>query len=608
MAFLRKIIVGLACISVTLGAPLGVALGAPVSHPTPLSQIVDDLAQGKASHAVLTGRGSDLELRATVAGRTLTSPVLHDFSGVVLSAARQGHVPLDLVSAVEPKGLVATSSAAESPISDTGVFFAGLLGALAVCGAVFAVLARRRRAKRRPKSAEFSIETRFSDVYGSDDIAIELEELATYLRNPERFRALDARAAAGVILVGAPGSGKTFLARAIAGEAGVPFFGVAGFEWRMFATAAGQHHYREFVRMVQHAAPAVVCVEDMEHDQLGAEIGSSPLSQRFLLRLLSDLASHHSNSDAPILVCACAENATHFDPSALREMRVDDILELGYPDHRGRFAMLQQHLANRPIDADVPVDVLARMTSGLTGGDLAELCTDAARTAARVGSDVIRKEHLYAAMREIDRDHLRQNRLISEEERRLMAYHEIGHALIAHVSPSCEPVARVTVIPHGRSFGLRSAADIDMRFLATRTACMERMRMMLAGRAAEELVFGECTSGAEDDLQRAGALARRMSGDLAMSEPRTEESLLIGLPGAQSYGPAQDVEVAAQILVRTAFARAMDLLVTHREQLELGAGLLLEHEILDQEDLMEIFGSRPGMTQVRHSALLADLN
>lgn len=600
--------VSVACALVALGGCVGVALGASPSHPAPLSQLLDDLSQGTASRAVLTSQGSNLELRATVAGHILTSPVLHDFSGVVLSAARQGHVPLELVSAVEAKGPVASPSGGDSPISDTGIFLAGVVGALAVCGAVVAVVARRRRAKKRPKNAEFAITTRFSDVYGSDDIANELAELATYLQHPDRFRALDARAPAGVILVGAPGSGKTFLARAIAGEAAVPFFGLAGFEWRMFAGQAGHSRYREFVRTVRQSAPAVVCVEDMGHDPHGAEIDSRALAHAFLLRLSSDLSSHRANSEPPILICACSERADHFDPSALRKMRVNDILELGYPDHRGRYAMLQRQLEHRPIGEDVHLEVLARMTSGLTGGDLAELCTDAARIAARHGADVIRRDHLYFALGQIDRDQIRGNRLVSEEERRLMAYHEIGHALIAHLSPSCEPVARVSVIPRGRSFGVRSRPHIDMRFLQTRTACMERMRTMVAGRAAEELVFGECTNGAEDDLLRAGELARRMAGDLAMSEPRTEESLLIGLPGALTYGPAQDVEVAAQILVRTAFARAMDLLITHRERLELGAGLLLEHEVLNQEDLIEIFGPRPGMAHVRHSALLADLN
>jgi cell division protease FtsH len=297
-------------------------------------------------------------------------------------------------------------------------------------------------------------------------------------------------------------------------------------------------------------------------------------------------------------VLASTNRLDDLDPALVRSGRFDRKIAVGLPDRRARREILDVHLRKRPVAPGADPGRVAAMTAGLAGADLAALCNEASFEAARAGASAIELAHFRKALMRLAGGPERRSRILSHEERRLVAYHEMGHALVGHMSPTCDPVERVTVIPQGHALGVTIALPTEDRFLATRTECMERLRMLLAGRAAEELVFGECTSGAGDDLMRAAVLARRMAGELAMAEPRTDESLLIGLPAASSDRSDRDVETAAQILVRTAFDRAMDMLVTHRDLLESGATVLLEREALEREDLAKLFGPRPGMSRL----------
>jgi cell division protease FtsH len=361
----------------------------------------------------------------------------------------------------------------------------------------------------------------------------------------------------------------------------------------------GSKRIRGLFAAARKAAPAVIYIDEI--DAIGGRrTGHAANGEReqTLDQLLSEIDGFRTDPAKPVVVLASTNRLDDLDPALVRSGRFDRKIAVGLPDRRARREILDVHLRTRPVAKWADPDRVAAMTAGLAGADLAALCNEASFEAARAGDTQIDMGHFRKALMRLAGGPERRSRVLSGEERRLVAYHEMGHALVGYMSATCDPVERVTVIPQGHALGVTVALPTEDRFLATRTECMERLRMLLAGRAAEELVFGECTSGAGDDLKRAAVLARHMAGDLAMAEPRTDESLMVALPAADSDRSAQDVETAAQILVRTAFERAMDMLVTHRDLLENGAAMLLEHEALEGEDLAGLFGPRPGVSRL----------
>ena len=293
----------------------------------------------------------------------------------------------------------------------------------------------------------------------------------------------------------------------------------------------------------------------------------------------------------PVVVLASTNRLEELDPALVRAGRFDRKIAVGLPDRRARREIIDVHLRTRPLAPDADPGLVAAMTAGMAGADLAALCNEAAFEAARDGDDAIDLPHFRRALLRLAAGPERRSRVLSDEERRLVAFHEMGHALVGHMSPTCDPVERVTVIPQGQALGVTISLPSEDRFLATRTECAERLAMMLAGRAAEELVFGEFTSGAADDLARAATLARRMVGDLAMASPRTDESLLTALPGAPAGRAAEDVERAAHAM-----------LTAHRGLLEEGARRLLETEALERDALDLLFGPRPEGARLTPSA------
>jgi len=578
----------------------GPASPAQTGTTAPLSTLLTRLSHGQASSAALAGTAGDLTLRVSDGGHVYVAPVLPELSAQVLSAAQQGHVPLSVTPPTP------TTTAAAARLSGGGFSIGAwlqtwgplllLTGLVAVSGAALRMAGGGRfRQRVRPVQSE----TKFDDVAGIDEIRDDVAEISDVLSAPEVYRALGATVPKGVILHGPPGTGKTLLAKAVAGEAGVPFFSVSGSEFVEVYAGLGSKRIRALFAAARKAAPAVIYIDEI--DAIGGRrTGHAANGEReqTLDQLLSEIDGFRTDPGKPVVVLASTNRLDDLDPALVRSGRFDRKIAVGLPDRRARREILDVHLRTRPVSEWADPDRIAAMTAGLAGADLAALCNEASFEAARAGDSQIEMAHFRRALMRLAGGPERRSRVLSREERRLVAYHEMGHALVGYMSATCDPVERVTVIPQGHALGVTVALPTEDRFLATRTECMERLRMLLAGRAAEELVFGECTSGAGDDLKRAAVLARHMAGDLAMAEPRTDESLMVALPAADGDRSAHDVETAAQLLVRTAFDRAMAMLISHRDLLENGAAMLLEHEALEGEDLAGLFGPRPGVSRL----------
>jgi cell division protease FtsH len=597
---LLAVIAVLSVSAVAVAASPVAATGTTAGTPAPLSTLITRLADGHATSAELAGTAGNLELRVTEGRTVFVAPVLSELADQVLSAARSGHVPLS-VAPPAPTPTV-TSLAGDGQGFSLALWLQTwgpliLLGGLVGVSGMALRIAGGGRFKHRIRPVRSS--TRFADVAGIDEIRDDVAEISDVLSHPEAYRALGATMPKGIILHGPPGTGKTLLARAVAGEAGVPFFSASGSEFVEIYAGLGSRRIRALFAAARKAAPAVIYIDEIDAVG-GRRTGHAASGEReqTLDQLLSEIDGFRTDPAKPVVVLASTNRIDDLDPALVRSGRFDRKIAVGLPDRRARHAILDVHLRKRPVAHEADPGRVAAMTAGLAGADLEALCNEASFEAARAGATQIELAHFRKALMRLAGGPERRSRILSHEERRLVAYHEMGHALVGHMSPTCDPVERVTVIPQGHALGVTIALPTEDRFLATRTECMERLRMLLAGRAAEELVFGECTSGAGDDLMRAAVLARRMAGELAMAEPRTDESLMIGLPAGDSERSGKDVETAAQILVRMAFDRAMDMLVAHRDLLESGARMLLEFEALEREDLAELFGPRPGMSRL----------
>jgi cell division protease FtsH len=505
-------------------------------------------------------------------------------------------VPLS-VARPEP----AAPAAAATPADDGGPDIGGLVQTWAPLALLLGLVVVSGLALRMVGGARFKqqvravqSETRFSDVAGIDEIRDEVSEIAEVLREPERFERVGAALPRGIILHGPPGTGKTLLARAVAGEAEVPFFSASGSEFVEVYAGLGSRRIRTLFAAARKAAPAVVYIDEI--DAVGARRtghASSGEREQTLDQLLAEMDGFRSDPARPVVVLASTNRIDDLDPALVRAGRFDRKIAVGLPGREARRAILDVHMRGRPLAPGTDAAAVASFTVGLAGADLAALCNEASFEAARAGETSLSMPHFRKAMMRLAAGPERRGRLLSDEERVVVAYHEMGHALVGHLSPHCDPVERVTVIPQGQALGVTISLPTEDRFLATRRECVERLGLLMAGRASEELVFGEFTSGAADDLQRAATLARQMAGDLVMSAETTTASLASALPGAPEGERPGRAEAVARALLQEAFQSATAILAAHRDLLDAGAERLLEAEELERDELGEIFGPRP---------------
>jgi cell division protease FtsH len=441
----------------------------------------------------------------------------------------------------------------------------------------------------------------FADVAGCGEAIEELKEIKEFLQDPTRFYAMGARIPKGVLLYGPPGTGKTLLARAVAGEAGVPFFSISGSDFVEMFVGVGASRVRDLFAQAKAEGAAIIFIDEIDavgrHRGAGVGGGHDEREQT-LNQLLVEMDGFDATTG--VIMIAASNRPDILDPALLRPGRFDRQILVDKPDLEGRKAILKVHSARKPLDLTLDIDTIAKRTPGFTGADLANLMNEAALLSARRRKMVIGPEELEDAIDRVMAGAERKSLVLAERERRMIAYHEAGHALVGHVLQHTDPIHKVSIISRGRALGWTLALPEQDRYLRTRSQLRDDLAMLLGGRASEEMVFGDPTTGAADDIERVTALARSMVTEFGMSEAlgpqryagRDGEVFLgrdIASPQAHSTGVATRIDEEISRLIDLARTEAVAILEHHRATLHTLAQELLEHETLNREDLERIF-------------------
>jgi cell division protease FtsH len=456
----------------------------------------------------------------------------------------------------------------------------------------------------RSKARLYSIERppiTFADVAGEDEAKVELAEVVDFLKSPERYHLVGARLPHGVLLIGPPGTGKTLMARAVAGEAKVPFFSISASEFVELFVGVGASRVRDLFEQARANAPAIVFVDEIDAvgRQRGTGLGGGNDEREQTLNQLL-VAMDGFDERAEIVVIAATNRPDVLDPALLRPGRFDRQVSVGLPDRNGREQILKVHSRGKPLSPQVDLDRLARATPGFSGADLANLVNEAALHTARGKRSEITQADFEAALDKIvlgvERPHL-----TNEDERRVVAYHEAGHAVVAVCTPGADPVQRVTIIPRGRALGITEQLPVDDRLNYPRDYLLGRLTVLLGGRSAEEIVFKQPTTGAENDLDQATRLARRMVGVWGMSDEigpvhfdDDSSNVFLGrdIMHTRTYAEAtaSRIDHAVSEMVDQAHQQALELLNNHREDLDDVVAQLLEHETVSGDEVRRIVG------------------
>jgi cell division protease FtsH len=442
----------------------------------------------------------------------------------------------------------------------------------------------------------------FADVAGVEEAKQELAEVVDFLRYPEKFASLGARIPRGVLLVGSPGTGKTLLSRAVAGEAGVPFFSISGSEFVEMFVGVGASRVRDLFDQAKRNAPCIVFVDEIDAvgRQRGAGLGGShDEREQTLNQILVEMDGFDTNTN--VIVIAATNRPDVLDPALLRPGRFDRQVILDRPDIKGRKAVLEVHARGKPLDKAVSLEVLAKQTPGFSGADLANLLNEAAILAARRNKKVISMPEMEEAIDRVVAGPERKSRIISDHEKRVTAYHEVGHALVAHMLPNLDPLHKVTIIARGMAGGFTQLLPTEDRYLYTRSHFEDTLAFSLGGQAAELIIFGEMTTGAENDIERATKLARKMVTEYGMSEKlgplaygHKEEMVFLGrdLGEQRNYSEVVAVEIDSEVrrLITTAYNRAREILEKHKDKLVLVSERLVQEETLDRSQFEALLG------------------
>lgn len=441
----------------------------------------------------------------------------------------------------------------------------------------------------------------FQDVAGVEEAKEELAEVVEFLREPEKFIALGARIPKGVLLVGPPGTGKTLLAKAVAGEAAVPFFSISGSEFVEMFVGVGASRVRDLFEQAKRHSPCIVFVDEIDAvgRQRGAGLGGShDEREQTLNQMLVEMDGFET--DTNVIIVAATNRPDILDPALLRPGRFDRRVMLDRPDMRGREAILRVHVRGKPLGPDVDLTVLARSTPGFVGADIENLVNEGAILAARRNKKQIEQEDLEESIERVIAGPERKSRLISEEEKRIVAFHEAGHAVVMNALPEADPVHKVSIIARGMAGGFTMALPTEDRTLMAKNKLFADMVGLLGGRAAEELVFNDITSGAANDLERVTRMARTMVTRLGMSEElgpmvygQKEELIFLGREISEqrdySESVAEKIDKEVREIVNKAHDKARNILIEYREMLDAVANRLLEVETIRREEFEAIF-------------------
>jgi cell division protease FtsH len=450
----------------------------------------------------------------------------------------------------------------------------------------------KSRAKRMaPDSPKIG----FKDVAGVDEAVEELHEIKEFLENPKKFQALGARIPKGVLLYGPPGTGKTLLARAVAGEAGVPFFSISGSDFVEMFVGVGASRVRDLFEQAKQAAPCIVFMDEIDavgrHRGAGLGGGHDEREQT-LNQLLVEMDGFELKDN--IILIAATNRPDILDPALLRPGRFDRQIVVDRPDRVGRRKILEVHAKGKPIAPEIDLDTLAAGTPGFTGADLANLVNEAALLAARRGKKVIQQEELEEGIMRVIAGPEKKTRLLSEEERKITAYHELGHALVGHYLEHTDEVHKISVISRGQALGYTISLPREDRYLTTKTALMEQLAMTLGGRAAEELVFHEVTTGAANDLEKVTSISKQMIMRYGMSDKlgprvlgRNHDMPFLGREmGAEpdySEEIAREIDDEIKRVIEEAHELAVTVLKEHMAELHKISAILIERETIDKD-------------------------
>jgi cell division protease FtsH len=445
----------------------------------------------------------------------------------------------------------------------------------------------------------------FADVAGADEAVAELVEIKEFLESPAKFHAIGAKIPKGVLLYGPPGTGKTLLARAVAGEAGVPFFSISGSDFVEMFVGVGASRVRDLFEQAKANPPAIIFMDEIDavgrHRGAGMGGGHDEREQT-LNQLLVEMDGFDVKSG--VILIAATNRPDILDPALLRPGRFDRQIVVDRPDLEGRRAILQVHAKGKPLDDSIDLAVLARRTPGFTGADLANLMNEAALLAARRAQRDIAMVHLEEAIDRVIGGPERKTRVMSEQEKLVIAYHEGGHALVGHVLPHADPVHKVSIVARGRALGWTLSLPTEDRYIVSRSQLRHQLAVLLGGRTSEELIFSEVTTGAANDIEKASEIARAMVTQYGMSDvlgplqlgQQNQEVFLgkdFGHQANYSDEVAARIDAEVRRIIGEAHAEAEAILRKHRATLDRLAAALMEHETLDTPALMEVFGDLP---------------
>jgi len=565
---------------------------------TPLTEVAAQVREGNVAGIRVEGDVLFVELEdgdEILSYKGSESTVIEQLRDLGVTAEQLGSVAIEVV---KPPDWMTLLSAGGSILLVVAMLVGGYMMLRQFQGANNQALSFGKSRARMYTGDQPSIT--FDDVAGVDEAQEELREVVEFLQEPEKFVQLGARIPKGVLLMGAPGTGKTLLAKAVSGEAGVPFFSISGSEFVEMFVGVGASRVRDLFEQAKRHSPCIVFLDEIDAvgRHRGAGLGGShDEREQTLNQILVEMDGF--DTDVNVIIMAATNRPDILDPALLRPGRFDRRVVLDRPDIRGREAILAIHVRGKPL-GEVDLRTLAKSTPGFVGADIENLVNEAAILAARRNKKVIDMAEFEESVERVIAGPERKSRLISDEEKRITAYHEAGHALVAHVLPKCDPVHKVSIVARGMAAGYTMALPEEERRMLSRAKLKDDLAFALGGRSAEELVFGDVTTGAANDLERVTEVTRAMVTRYGMSDklgPMTfgqkEELVFLGKEiGEQrdySDAVAQEIDEEVRGIVREAHERARDVLTRYREQLDRIAQRLIEVETLDAGEFVALF-------------------
>src|SRR5687767_10155058 len=573
--------------------------GAEESDKKDLSTVIDNAKAGQIAKIEVNGNN----LNVTLEDNTEYSARKEDNSSLVEILSQNGVTDLPTIEVKEPSAF--------------GDWFGLLLQFLPILIFIGLILFMMRQAQGSNSQAMSFGKSRarmftankpsvtFADVAGVDEPKEELQEVVEFLKYPEKFIALGARIPRGVLLVGPPGTGKTLLARAVAGEAGVPFFSISGSEFVEMFVGVGASRVRDLFDQAKRNSPCIVFVDEIDAvgRQRGAGLGGShDEREQTLNQILVEMDGFDTNTN--VIVVAATNRPDVLDPALLRPGRFDRQVILDRPDMKGRLEILKVHVKGKPLDKAIDLMQISRQSPGFSGADLANLVNEAAILAARRNKKVISTPEFGEALERVVAGPERKSRIISDAEKAIIAYHEGGHAVVQRILPKTDPVAKVSIISRGMALGYTMGLPTEDRYLQSKSEFEDKLAGLLGGNAAEKLIFGDTTTGSSNDIEKATTLARRMVTEFGMSDKlgplafgKRDELVFLGreIGEQRNYSDevAKMIDEEVRAIIDRCYAKAMDVLVRYKERLVQLAERLVAEETIEQDDFETMFGDIP---------------